>query len=131
MFKKFKLWLYLKLHAWYLASYVPEHVQSNTNLLLRQQLKAKIISDFGVKCKNLNLNCASCQAHLALDILQDLYFEFGNAPAHFNEGLQHMPSEQTSQNVNSHLCACGHWPADHGVNGTCKVPDCKKLCANT
>ncbi len=37
------------------------------------QLRARITKDFGEKCAEYNHWCACCTAHMAVDLLEDLY----------------------------------------------------------
>jgi len=37
------------------------------------KLREKIIKDFGKRCKTRSCICACCQAHYAIDILEELY----------------------------------------------------------
>jgi hypothetical protein len=113
---RIKEWLYAKLYVWHLKKvwdFDEVHIK-NLNNLFRTEIAAKITADFGPKCKSLNLSCSSCQAHLASDIIRDLYYEEGNEPNVFNKDIQHPPSEnQTSASTMKFCAKCGRWAIDH------------------
>ena len=47
--------------------------QSNQELLA--ELRKRIEKDFGQRCPDFNWDCATCKAHMAFDLLEDLYEE--------------------------------------------------------
>lgn len=84
---KIKLWLYYRLSSWYLNKYIWDEDAKNWvqgNVRFRETLSLKIYQDFGSRCKEFNFSCSVCQAHHALDIFKDLYWDDSEKPTLYN-----------------------------------------------
>jgi hypothetical protein len=86
MLNKLKLYIFNKLLKWH-DNYIRTEEQYLAEAKkYRLQVKERIARDFGERCKSQNLSCAVCQAYLALDIIENLYWDDGeDSPTIFNK----------------------------------------------